>query len=80
MLADEQNEILHALRRNEPITDVDALLGDADEQIGRYTDAVTAELAEAGHAGAAAIGGTEAIDLGPDGPLTSPAPPSAANW
>lgn len=68
-LADEQNEILDALRRNEPVADPEALVGTDHEQITRYADAITAELAEAGQAGADAIGGTEPIDLGPDGLL-----------
>lgn len=71
-LADEQNEILDALRRNEPVTDADALVGADAEQVTRYADAITAELAEAGQAGAAALGGPEPIDLGPDA-LLAPA-------
>lgn len=68
-LADEQNEILDALRRNESLSGIEALVGDDAAQVGRYADAITADLAAAAQAGADAIGGTEAIDVGADGLL-----------
>ncbi|MFV0308717.1 MAG: DivIVA domain-containing protein [Desertimonas sp.] len=63
-LADEQNEVLDALRRNEPLAGIASLVGDEPIQIDRYADAITSDLAAAASAGAAAIGGSEEIDVG----------------
>jgi DivIVA domain-containing protein len=69
VLADEQNEVLEALRRKEPVQHLDALVAWAGEQSARYADAITVELIAAVEAGAASVGGTGDVDLGPDGPL-----------
>ena len=55
VLADEQNEILHALRRNEPVTNIDTMLPWLTEQAERYADAISADLEKAALAGAATI-------------------------
>jgi DivIVA domain-containing protein len=55
VLADEQNEILHALRRNEPVRTIDTMLPWQTEQAARYAAAVTAELDKAALLGAASI-------------------------
>jgi predicted transcriptional regulator len=56
VLADEQNEVLDALRRSEPVRELDMLLPDAAEHVGRYRAAIDAELAEAANAGAGMVG------------------------
>ena len=71
MLADEQNEVLDALRRKEPVGDIDALVSGEGEQAARYTDAITVELIAAVEAGAASVGGEREVDVGPDGPLAA---------
>ena len=71
VLADEQNEVLDALRRNEPVGDLDALVSDEGEQAARYTDAITVELIAAVEAGAASVGAEREVDIGPDGPLAA---------
>lgn len=68
-LADEQNEILDALRRKEPVTNLDVIVPWASEQSDRYTDAITAELVAAAQAGAASMPGEGDLDLGPTGVL-----------
>jgi DivIVA domain-containing protein len=55
VLADEQNEILHTLRRNEPVRTIDTMLPWQTEQAARYAAAVTAELDKAALLGAASI-------------------------
>jgi hypothetical protein len=72
VLADEQNGALDALRRNTPVHHLDALVPAGGEQAARYTDAITAELIATVEAGAASVGGTADIDLGPAGPLAPP--------
>ena len=57
VLADEQNEVLDALRRKEPVRDIDALVAAEGEQSPRYADAITVELIAAVEAGAASVGG-----------------------
>src|SRR5262245_37306307 len=61
VLADEQNEVLDALRRKEPVRSVDELLPALAEQSGRYTDAVASELALAAEAGSASVKGSVAL-------------------
>ena len=58
VLADEQNDVLATLRRNEPVTSLAALLPNETEQLDRYTAAVRADLIDAAHAGATSIAGT----------------------
>jgi DivIVA domain-containing protein len=55
VLADEQNEILHTLRRNEPVRTIDTMLPWETEQASRYAAAITAELEKAALMGAASI-------------------------
>ena len=55
VLADEQNEILHTLRRNEPVRTVDTMLPWETEQASRYAAAITSELEKAALVGAASI-------------------------
>jgi DivIVA domain-containing protein len=68
ILADEQNEVLDALRSREPVVDVDRLLPAPADQADRYAEAITVEMIDAVEAGAASVGGVP-IDLGPEGPL-----------
>ena len=68
-LADEQNEVLDALRRKEPVRSLDVLVPWESEQSERYTDAIAAELVGAVQAGAASIGDGAEFDLGPTGIL-----------
>jgi DivIVA domain-containing protein len=56
VLADEQNEVLDALRRSEPVRDLDVVLPPAGEHAARYAAAIAAELVEAANAGAAMVG------------------------
>jgi DivIVA domain-containing protein len=55
VLADEQNEILHTLRRNEPVRTLDTMLPWQTEQAARYAASITAELEKAALMGAASI-------------------------
>jgi hypothetical protein len=55
VLADEQNEILHALRRKEPVNTIDTMLPWQTEQASRYAAAITTELEKAALLGAASI-------------------------
>ena len=55
VLADEQNEILHALRRKEPVSTIDTMLPWQTEQATRYAAAITTELEKAALLGAASI-------------------------
>jgi len=55
VLADEQNEILHTLRRSEPVRNIDTMLPWQTEQASRYAAAVQPELEKAALSGAASI-------------------------
>jgi DivIVA domain-containing protein len=55
VLADEQNEILHTLRRTEPVSTIDTMLPWESEQASRYASAITSELEKAALIGAASI-------------------------
>lgn len=61
-LADEQNDVLDALRRHDAVTSLDLLLADEGTQAKRYTEAIAAELANAAVAGASAVAGAVAPD------------------
>ncbi len=52
-LADEQNDVLDALRRSDAVHDLDALLPSASEQSTRYADAIADDVLEAVHQGSA---------------------------
>jgi DivIVA domain-containing protein len=71
VLADEQNEVLDALRRTEPVRSLDTLVPPPSEQSDRYVDAIAPELVLAAEAGASAVEGTVALDLGPEGTLAA---------
>jgi hypothetical protein len=58
VLADEQNEVLAALRNGQPVQPADT-----------FADAITVELIAAVEAGATSVGATGDVDIGPDGPL-----------
>ena len=53
VLADEQNEVLDALRRNDPVCDLDALLPWSTHHAERYATVLGDELEAAANAGAA---------------------------
>jgi len=55
VLADEQNEILHTLRRQEPVRNIDTMLPWQTEQSERYAASISAELDKAALLGAASI-------------------------
>jgi len=57
VLADEQNEILHTLRRQEPVRNLDTMLPWQTEQTERYASSIGAELDKAALLGAASIDG-----------------------
>jgi hypothetical protein len=57
VLADEQNEILHALRRQEPVRNLDTMLPWQGEQTDRYAAAINGDLDKAALLGAASIDG-----------------------
>jgi DivIVA domain-containing protein len=52
VLADEQNEVLDALRRNDPVLDLDALLPWAPHHAERYSSVIADDLLLAAKAGA----------------------------
>lgn len=55
VLADEQNEVLAALRRNERVRTLDTLLPWAADHAERYSSAISGELMKAAVAGAASV-------------------------
>ena len=55
VLADEQNDVLFALRRKERITDVTAVLPSPADHSARYAQAIRDELMQAALAGAASL-------------------------
>jgi DivIVA domain-containing protein len=69
VLADEQNEVLDALRRKEPVRSVDVLVPTESEQAARYVDAIAPELVLAAEAGSGSVNGPVALDVGPEGSL-----------
>ncbi len=56
VLADEQNEVLHALRRKEPVRELTTMLATEREQAERYGSAIAGELTAAAVAGATSMG------------------------
>jgi hypothetical protein len=60
VLADEQNEVLHSLRRAEPVRLLDTMLPWEAEHAERYAAAINAEMEKAAMAGAASIDGGNA--------------------
>ena len=55
VLADEQNEVLEALRRNEPVRTLDVLLPPVGDHIDRYANAIADDVSAAAQAGAAMV-------------------------
>jgi len=55
VLADEQNDVLHVLRRRDPVRALDTLLPWENEHVLRYAAAIEAELEAAALAGAASV-------------------------
>jgi hypothetical protein len=55
VLADEQNEVLDALRRQDPVQRVDELLPPPAAHIERYRAAIVDDLLAAAHAGASSV-------------------------
>ncbi len=55
ILADEQNEVLDALRSREPVRALDDLLPERPEHLGRYRDAIVDDLLSAASAGASLV-------------------------
>jgi hypothetical protein len=55
VLADEQNEVLEALRRKEPVRALDALVPSARDHVERYATAIADDVAAAASAGAAMV-------------------------
>jgi DivIVA domain-containing protein len=55
ILADEQNEILHVLRRAEPVRAIDTMIPWQSEQVSRYAAAIEPDLEKAALVGAASI-------------------------
>ncbi|HYN33851.1 MAG TPA: DivIVA domain-containing protein [Ilumatobacteraceae bacterium] len=58
VLADEQNEVLETLRRNEPVRALDALLPSAADHLARYGGAISDDLVGAAQAGATLVAPT----------------------
>ena len=69
VLADEQNEVLDALRRREPVRSLDALVPAATDQSERYVDTIAPGSMLAAEAGSVSVEGTVALDLGATGTL-----------
>lgn len=56
VLADEQNDVLHALRGKEPVRTIEAMVATEADQVQRYVSAISAELSAAAVAGAVSMG------------------------
>ena len=69
VLAEEQNEVLDALRQGQPVNAIDELLVSEPEQSGRYVDAIMNELESAVSAGAASVSGDPSIEVTRTGAL-----------
>lgn len=55
VLADEQNQVLEALRRKEPVRDIEVLLSGADDHAATYQRAIADEVVLAANAGASMV-------------------------
>jgi hypothetical protein len=56
VLADEQNDVLHALRGKNPVRTIEGMVATEADQVARYASAVSAELSAAAVAGAVSMG------------------------
>ncbi len=63
VLADEQNEVLDALRRGDAVAGVDDLVGAASDQDERYLGALDDQLGAAAAAGAGELGASDTTTL-----------------
>ncbi|MGI9646356.1 MAG: hypothetical protein ACR2O6_13705, partial [Ilumatobacteraceae bacterium] len=63
VLADEQNDVLDALRRADAVSDIDALIPSLSDHAARYGEAITEELHAAAAAGAASVATGRAAKL-----------------
>ena len=79
-LADEQNEVLEALRGTAPVGDLDALLPAAAEHAGRYAGAIADELRSAADAGAALVGRSKPLVAADAAASISAADEVLAEW
>jgi len=79
-LADEQNEVLEALRGSAPVGDLDALLPSAAEHAGRYAGAIADELRSAADAGAALVGRSKPLAAADAAAAISAADEVLAEW
>ena len=79
-LADEQNEVLEALRGAAPVGDLDALLPAAAEHAGRYAGAIADELRSAADAGAALVGRSKPLVAADAAAAISAADEVLAEW
>jgi hypothetical protein len=80
VLADEQNEVLDALRRSEPVRELGALLSPSGEHVDRYLVAIEAELAEAANAGAAMVGRSSKLSKADTGTAAKAGRSVLADW
>jgi DivIVA domain-containing protein len=80
VLADEQNEVLDALRRSEPVRELSALLPPVGEHVDRYLVAIEAELAEAANAGAAMVGRSSKLSKADTGTAAKAGRSVLADW
>ncbi len=63
VLADEQNEVLDALRRSDPVRDLDMMLPPVEDQVSRYVESIGDDLRAAAGAGAASVATGRAAKL-----------------
>jgi len=63
VLADEQNEVLDALRRSDPVRNLDGLLPWSNHHAERYSGVIADELLAAANAGATLSGGSSTAKL-----------------
>jgi DivIVA domain-containing protein len=79
-LADEQNEVLEALRGTGAVDGIDALLPPAAEHVGRYAGAIADELRSAADAGAALVGRSKPLVAADAAAAVSAADDVLAEW
>ncbi|MCU1502500.1 MAG: hypothetical protein JWM12_1854, partial [Ilumatobacteraceae bacterium] len=63
VLADEQNDVLHSLRRTTVVTSIETVLSTEVEHGQRYIAAIATELADASVAGASSVSGKSRSEL-----------------
>ena len=80
VLADEQNEVLEALRSTAPIDDLDALVPAHAEHVSRYSAAIADELRVAADAGAVLVGGSAPLGAADAASAIAAADEVLAEW